>query len=724
MTASRVDVAILGGGVAGLWIRAALEYAGYSTALFSVGGLGAGQTVLSQGILHRGVKYTAMQSLAALAGVISRAERKAADPLASRLGEAITAWEQALGGQGPADLRSVRVLSPTNVLWAFSAAHKLKLSLAGRLLASDNQRLARGAYPPAFAGAPSGITLVEVNEVCLDTQSLCVHLARSGTGQIWYPSTPEDVKIECRSADGSGKKDVLIEVHRSQRLVASAAIFASGAGNQTLLQSVGEEPARWCQRRPLHMLYAIGAPHPLFGHCFEGRSDDKPRLTITTSRSGSKLVWYIGGWIAEEGVNREAQAQIERGKHELRECLAWLSLDGLQWGTLNIDRAEGLEDVPEEATPRSSPSRPASARPGREVLRRVRDLPLFAAWPTKLALAPLLAQRVVEGIREIGVGPSGTPITSTSARTPRQMSATPSDAGFPPDIRVAAPPWGELRQSRNSPSGQGHVGVVPHRWLGATGLRTGVLGLGTVKLGRTAGLKYPQAFELPSDDDVVALLDAASNVGINLIDTAPAYGESEERLGRLLGGPMRGQRDQWILCTKAGEEFDGERSRFDFRPEALRASVERSLRRLRTDVLDVALLHSDGVAELSFDSSGAFDAMKQLRSEGKLRAWGASTKTIEGGLLASTHADVLMLTLSPRQREQIAVIEHARTRGVGVMIKKALDSGWISSPDEVEQAFALCLRQPGVACIVVGTRSASRLEENAEIVRRALLPRP
>ena len=92
-----------------------------------------------------------------------------------------------------------------------------------------------------------------------------------------------------------------------------------------------------------------------------------------------------------------------------------------------------------------------------------------------------------------------------------------------------------------------------HRPLGSTGFKVSPLGLGTVKLGRDQGVKYPTGFTIPGDDEARLLLAQARELGINLIDTAPAYGRSEERLGPLL----RGQRDEWVIVSKVGEEFDG-----------------------------------------------------------------------------------------------------------------------------------------------------------------------
>ena len=72
------------------------------------------------------------------------------------------------------------------------------------------------------------------------------------------------------------------------------------------------------------------------------------------------------------------------------------------------------------------------------------------------------------------------------------------------------------------------------RHLGNTGIKVSPLGLGTVKLGRNQQVKYPHGFTLPDDKTVKELLALTWDLGINLIDTAPAYGNSEERLGALL----------------------------------------------------------------------------------------------------------------------------------------------------------------------------------------------
>ena len=131
--------------------------------------------------------------------------------------------------------------------------------------------------------------------------------------------------------------------------------------------------------------------------------------------------------------------------------------------------------------------------------------------------------------------------------------------------------------------------TLAKRPLGSTSIDVSSLGLGTVKFGRNQEVKYPTGFSLPVYRAIESLLDLARESGINILDTAPAYGSSEQRIGRLLR-----DRDQWVICTKVGEEFTTGKSFFDFSAEHTRRSVERSLRDMKTDYLDIVLIHSDG----------------------------------------------------------------------------------------------------------------------------------
>ncbi len=241
-------------------------------------------------------------------------------------------------------------------------------------------------------------------------------------------------------------------------------------------------------------------------------------------------------------------------------------------------------------------------------------------------------------------------------------------------------------------------------------LEVSVLGLGTVKFGRNTAVKYPEPFAIPDDGQVRRLLHLALDLGINLIDTAPAYGASEQRLGELL----RGGRKDWVICTKAGETFDagGDRSSFDFSPEAVRASVERSLRRLQTDYLDIVLLHSDG-SDLEILDGGALDTLNDLKRAGWVRSVGVSSKTPEGALASVEQADTAMLALTPEYREDEPAILRAAELGKAVLLKKLIDSG--HRPEQMGEAMQLAFAHAGVASAVIGTINPEHLRGNAAL---------
>lgn len=255
------------------------------------------------------------------------------------------------------------------------------------------------------------------------------------------------------------------------------------------------------------------------------------------------------------------------------------------------------------------------------------------------------------------------------------------------------------------------------RPLGNTGLTVSALGLGTVKIGRDKGVKYPNGFTIPDDKAVSDLLAQARDLGINLIDTAPAYGHSEARLGQLLR-----QRHDWIIVTKVGEEFDNDsgESRFDFSPSYVRQSVERSLKRLNTDYLDCVLIHSDG-NDRAIIEQGTLDALNDLKKAGLIRATGMSTKTVEGGIATLNHGDVAMVTYNLQHAEEVPVIEHAAMHHKGILIKKAFASGHLAEDiaDPVQESLNQILGTPGVGSIIAGTINPAHLQENVAKARRA-----
>ena len=156
-----------------------------------------------------------------------------------------------------------------------------------------------------------------------------------------------------------------------------------------------------------------------------------------------------------------------------------------------------------------------------------------------------------------------------------------------------------------------------------------------------------------------------------------------------------------------GEEFHDGRSRFDFRPEAVEASVARSLARLRTDRLDIVLIHSDGRDRRILDELGTLDCLKDLRDRGLIRAVGISHKTVDGARRAmELGCDVIMATLNTEDTSELPAIREAAIQGCGVLIKKALASGH-AGPASLRMAA----REPAVSSVVVGTIDPHHLQE-------------
>lgn len=248
------------------------------------------------------------------------------------------------------------------------------------------------------------------------------------------------------------------------------------------------------------------------------------------------------------------------------------------------------------------------------------------------------------------------------------------------------------------------------RALGNTGLQVSALGLGSVKFGRNSSVKYPRAFELPDDATIQHLLAVARELDINLLDTAPAYGSSEERIGQLLG-----KRHDWVLVSKVGEEFDGTTSRFDFSASHTRFSIERSLKRLRTDYLDVVLIHSDGNDASILQHSDCVQTLRACQQQGLIRAIGMSAKSEAGGTLAAELLDVVMVTFNLQQQDRQAV-ERANALGKGVLVKKGLMSGHVhdtSVPrDLVADSMQLIFNTPGIHSMIVGTLNEQHLRDN------------
>lgn len=359
-----LDAAIFGGGIAGLWLLDRLRRQGYRAALFESARLGEGQTRHAQGIIHGGTKY-------ALTGKVSDASRMVAGMPAR--------WRSCLAGEGDVDLRAARLLSDHQYLWSTrDIASRLAGFFASRMMRSRMAPLPAADYPALFRDPAFRGQVYRLDEPVLDVASLLAALAEPHR-EVLARIDPEALELE---AGGPCRIRLPDRTLTARRLV-----FTAGGGNRALLAKLGrEEPPM--QLRPLQMVALRGADlPPLYAHCLGASS--KPRLTITSHRDASgRPVWYLGGQLAEEGVGRSPGEQIATARAELETLFPWHDFGACAWITLPIDRAEVRAGgtLPDDAF--------VAEQGG-----------VITVWPTKLALAPVAADRVLDHLAAAGIQP-------------------------------------------------------------------------------------------------------------------------------------------------------------------------------------------------------------------------------------------------------------------------------------------------------------------------------
>lgn len=276
------------------------------------------------------------------------------------------------------------------------------------------------------------------------------------------------------------------------------------------------------------------------------------------------------------------------------------------------------------------------------------------------------------------------------------------------------------------------------RPLGRTGLEVSAIGLGTAVYGGIFGKR--------GETELVSTLHRAIDAGINLIDTAPSYGEgrAEELLGRHLGQ----RREAVVLITKVGcySEHD-----FDFSERRIRRELEASLRRLRTDRIDVLLGHDIEHGTPEQVIAETLPCLERLREEGKVLAVGVSglpLRVLERAARA-TEIDVLLSYSRSCLHDQSLdrLVPLCRRSGYGLLSGSPLAMGLLSQAEPpswhpapaglkaaVGRARDLCasedrdlaflamqyaFRRPGVASVITGTGTVEHLEMNLRALYEA-----
>jgi aryl-alcohol dehydrogenase-like predicted oxidoreductase len=275
--------------------------------------------------------------------------------------------------------------------------------------------------------------------------------------------------------------------------------------------------------------------------------------------------------------------------------------------------------------------------------------------------------------------------------------------------------------------------------LGRTGLRVSALALGTVELGLDYGIAVPGEFGRPAEDQAIRLVHSALDGGMNLIDTARAYGESEAVLGRAL----RGRRGEVLLATKVRtQRDDGSTPGGEELRRLMREALVTSLRLLQTDYVDIWQVHNVDAALLERRELLA-EVFAGARRDGKARSVGGSTYGVEMPMaaIASDLFDMLQVTYSVLdQRLADRVLPAAAERDIGIVARSILLKGALTTrgdhlPDHLAQlrvrsrqfrdlvaeagleispaqaAIAFGLAQPHIHAVLIGVRSERELRE-------------
>ena len=277
---------------------------------------------------------------------------------------------------------------------------------------------------------------------------------------------------------------------------------------------------------------------------------------------------------------------------------------------------------------------------------------------------------------------------------------------------------------------------MERRRLGRTGLDVSVLGFGGSEIG----------FERTDVGTVGRILAAALDAGLNVIDTAECYGESEALIGAAVGGRRR----DYHLFTKCGH-YEGT-GRDDWRPVSLEQSLVRSLARLRTDHVDLVQLHSCPEDELR--RGDVIAVLERARERGQARFLGYSGDNAAARYAVSTgRFDVLQTSINVADHEALTLtLPAARAADLGVIAKRPIANaawrtgarpanayhhvywdrlqrlryGFLERP--VPEAIGIALRFtasiPGVHTLIVGTTQPGRWDENAALLSAGPLPAP
>jgi aryl-alcohol dehydrogenase-like predicted oxidoreductase len=293
-----------------------------------------------------------------------------------------------------------------------------------------------------------------------------------------------------------------------------------------------------------------------------------------------------------------------------------------------------------------------------------------------------------------------------------------------------------------------------YRKLGASGVRVSEVGIGAFPLsGYSADVDGRRVgWTGSSDDQAVALIHRAEELGINLVDSAESYGNGHSE--QVVGRALRGRRDNWLIATKVSTNLGLDNVMSDLAGAVRRrihGAAEASLKRLGSDVIDVYQLHA---LPLPGAEAPVMEALMELKQRGVVRLIGISSNDVAaiGRLAALGDVDVLQVGYNLIERQGAATLDYARGAGMGTLIRVPLAKGMLSGkyftdweipandvrherfsrPETVtafrrlpelafltegrtmpQAALRFTLDHPGTTCVIAGAKTVAQIEENA-----------
>ncbi|ERJ12054.1 aldo/keto reductase [Haloplasma contractile] len=207
------------------------------------------------------------------------------------------------------------------------------------------------------------------------------------------------------------------------------------------------------------------------------------------------------------------------------------------------------------------------------------------------------------------------------------------------------------------------------RAYGTTGKYVSEVSLGAWQLGNTEDWSSNL-----TEAEAIHLVHKALELGVNFFDTSPNYGLGKSET--ILGKALSGKRESVIINTKVGHQVNGE---LDFGIEQMKRSIEGSLTRLQTDYLDSVLLHNPPESILE-GKTGHFEALEELKKEGKINAYGASVDRSQDmiTLMNNTDSDIIETMFNIFHQETREAFSEASKKNIGIIVKVPLDSGWLT----------------------------------------------